>query len=41
MSSYILQREKYLDKVIELRSTGRGYGRISKIIPVAEEAIRR
>lgn len=41
MSSYILQREKYLDKVIELRSTGMGYGRISKIIPVAEETIRR
>lgn len=41
MSSYILQREKYLDKVIKLRSTGMSIGRISKIIPVAETTIRR
>ena len=37
MGSYILQREKYLSKVVELRSEGMGYGRISKIIPVPEE----
>ena len=41
MGSYILQREKYLSKVVELRSGGMGYGRISKIIPVPEETIRR
>lgn len=41
MGSYILQREKYLSKVVELRSEGMGYGRISKIIPVPEETIRR
>ena len=41
MGSYILQREKYLSKVVELRSDGMGYGRISKIIPVPEETIRR
>jgi hypothetical protein len=41
MGSYILQREKYLSKVVELRSEGMGYGIISKIIPVPEETIRR
>ena len=41
MGSYILQREKYLSQVVELRSEGMGYGRISKIIPVPEETIRR
>ena len=41
MGSYILQREKYLSKVVELRSESMGYGRISKIIPVPEETIRR
>lgn len=41
MSSYIVQRERYLNKVLELRSSGMGYTKISKIIPVAEETIRR
>ena len=41
MGSYILQREKYLDKVLELRSSGLTCGHISKIIPVPEETIRR
>lgn len=41
MSSYVLQRELYLEKALELRSSGLSYGRISKIISVPEETIRR
>ena len=41
MSSYVLQRELYLEKALDLRSSGLSYGRISKIISVPEETIRR
>lgn len=41
MSSYVLQRELNLEKALELRSSGLSYGRISKIISVPEETIRR
>ena len=40
MGSYILQRELYYDRAIELRSTGLSYHRISKIIPVPKETLR-
>lgn len=41
MGSYILQRELYHDRAIELRSSGLSYHRISKIIPVAKETLRQ
>lgn len=41
MGSYILQRELYYDRAIELRSTGLSYRRISKIIPVPKETLRK
>ena len=40
MGSYILQRELYLEKALELRASGLSYGRISKIIPVPMETLR-
>lgn len=41
MGSYILQRELYHDRAIELRSSGLSYHRISKIIPVPLETLRQ
>ena len=41
MGSYILQRELYYDRAIELRSTGLSYRRISKIISVPKEILRK
>ena len=41
MGSYILQRELYLEKALDLRASGLSYGRISKIIPVPEETLRQ
>ena len=40
MGSYILQRDLYFDRAIELRSSGLSYYRISKIIPVAKQTLR-
>ena len=40
MGSYILQRELYLEKALDLRASGLSYGRISKIIPVPMETLR-
>ena len=41
MGSYILQRELYYDRAIELRSSGLSYRRISKIISVPKETVRK
>ena len=41
MKSYTEQRNHYLDKALELRSSGLSYGRISKILSVPGETIRR
>ena len=41
MGSYILQRELYLEKALELRASGLSYGRISKIISVPKETVRK
>ena len=41
MGSYIARREQFLARVLELHQSGMGHSRISKIIPVPEETIRR
>ena len=41
MRSYIEQRNRYQSKAIKLRMSGLSCGRISKIIPVSPETIRR
>ena len=41
MGSYIAQREMYLEKALLLSKEGMGSERISRIIPVPSETIRR
>ena len=41
MGSYTDQRNHYLDKALELRTSGLSYGLISRILSVPRETIRR